>query len=125
MKISPPPPVSLRVFVVGGFLLLGVGCDRRALPVAQVASPDEAFALTADWPAFAQSPYAKADILFMVDDSSSMAPLQAKLAAGFSDFMTALEHLAGGTPDLHIGVVSSSMGAGRNAGIDHCPRRSW
>jgi hypothetical protein len=90
--------------------------------VARVVSPDEAFALTADWPAFAQSPYAKADILFMVDDSSSMAPLQAKLAAGFSDFMTALEHLPGGTPDLHIGVISSSMGAGRNPSIDHCPQ---
>ncbi len=122
MKITPPRPMSLRLFAIGGYLLLGVGCDKQPLPVAHTATAEDAFALTADWPAFAQSPSTKVDILFMVDDSSSMAPLQAKLATGFSAFMTALQNLPGGTPDLHLGVVSSSMGAGRNSAVDHCPQ---
>jgi len=121
MKINPPRPITLTPYLVGGFLLLGTACDKQAVSVAHPATGDEAFALTADWPAFAQSPSSKVDILFMVDDSSSMAPLQAKLQAGFADFMTALENLPGGVPDLHLGVVSSSMGAGRNASVDHCP----
>jgi hypothetical protein len=61
------------------------------------------------------------DVLFMVDDSSSMAPLQNKLAASFPEFMKVLENLPGGLPNLHLGVVSSSMGAGRNPSIDRCP----
>jgi hypothetical protein len=62
------------------------------------------------------------DILFMVDDSSSMAPLQSKLTASFPTFMNVLKALPGGLPNVHIGVVSSSMGAGRDPSIDHCAR---
>jgi hypothetical protein len=36
------------------------------------------------------------------------------LNTGFVSFMNVLNQLPGGTPDLHIGVVSSSMGAGDN-----------
>jgi hypothetical protein len=62
------------------------------------------------------------DIVFMVDDSSSMAPIQMKLTAQFPAFMDVLKNLPGGLPNVHIGVVSSSMGAGRNPSIDHCPQ---
>jgi hypothetical protein len=61
------------------------------------------------------------DLLFMVDDSFSMAPLQQKLIAGFPTFVDALKGFPGGLPNLHIAVVSSSMGAGRNQDIPHCP----
>jgi hypothetical protein len=107
--------------LVGGMALLGAACDKRNLAVSTTATAQDTFALTAEWPAFAQTPSSKVDILFMVDDSSSMTPLQLKLATGFKDFMTSLENLPGGMPDLHIGVVSSSMGAGRNTSIDSCP----
>jgi hypothetical protein len=60
------------------------------------------------------------DILFMVDDSSSMKPLQNKLTANFPAFMEVLKNLPGGLPNVHIAVVSSSMGAGRNPMISHC-----
>jgi hypothetical protein len=60
------------------------------------------------------------DIVFMVDDSSSMTKLQNKLTANFPVFMNVLKNLPGGLPNVHIGVVSSSMGAGRNQGISHC-----
>jgi hypothetical protein len=62
------------------------------------------------------------DILFMIDDSASMTPLQQKLISDFPTFISALQGLPGGLPSLHIAVVSSSLGAGRAQGIDHCPQ---
>jgi hypothetical protein len=62
------------------------------------------------------------DIVFMIDDSSSMTPIQTKLQVQLPTFMTVLKNLPGGLPNVHIGVVSSSMGAGRNPSIDHCPQ---
>jgi hypothetical protein len=59
-----------------------------------------------------ETPNRQADILFMVDDSSSMEPSQATLIASIPAFFTALEGLPGGLPDLHIAVVTSDMGAG-------------
>jgi hypothetical protein len=55
----------------------------------------------------------KVDILFMVDNSSSMAPLQAKLNAGFPAFINALRALPAGPPDMHIAVISSDTGPGK------------
>src|SRR5262249_11542154 len=114
---APMKPTSFRrarltLAIAGALALTALGCEQRTLSVSHVATPAETYALTAEWPAFAQGPDSKVDVLFMVDNSLSMKPLQAKLAAGFSDFMTVLENLPGGTPDLHIGVVSSDMGAG-------------
>ena len=51
-------------------------------------------------------------MLFVVDDSSSMAPAQANLVASFPAFMETLRALPGGAPNLRIAVVSSDMGAG-------------
>jgi len=50
------------------------------------------------------------DILFVIDDSSSMAEEQASLAANFPAFIEVLETIEGGLPNVHIGVVSSNMG---------------
>jgi hypothetical protein len=52
------------------------------------------------------------DLLFLIDDSASMAPLQANLLRNFPVFMSALKALPGGLPNVHIAVVSSDMGAG-------------
>ena len=52
------------------------------------------------------------DILFLVDDSSSMAQAQATLRQSFGRFVSALRNLPGGLPGLHVAVVSSDMGAG-------------
>jgi hypothetical protein len=52
------------------------------------------------------------DLLFMVDNSSSMEAAQVNLAANLPSFMNVLKGLPGGLPDLHIGVVTSDMGAG-------------
>jgi hypothetical protein len=50
------------------------------------------------------------DILFVIDDSPSMADKQANLAANFPNFINVLNTIQGGLPDVHIGVVSSDMG---------------
>jgi hypothetical protein len=71
---------------------------------------------------FQQTVNRNVDILFMLDDSSNMTPLQNKLTAAFPTFVDTLKMLAGGLPNLHLAVVSSSMGAGRNPSLDHCPQ---
>ncbi|MBA3459606.1 MAG: VWA domain-containing protein [Deltaproteobacteria bacterium] len=51
------------------------------------------------------------DILFVIDDSPSMADKQNNLAANFPNFINVLNTIQGGLPDVHIGVVSSDVGS--------------
>ena len=55
------------------------------------------------------------DILFMIDNSPSMAPKQAELRARFPSLLKALDTAAqAGRPgSYHIGVVTSDLGAGQ------------
>jgi hypothetical protein len=62
----------------------------------------------------------KVDLLFLIDDSNSMAPLQAKLRARMPDFMNVLKNAPGGMPDVHVAVVSSSLGAGIFGNVTGC-----
>jgi hypothetical protein len=52
------------------------------------------------------------DILFLVDNSPSMGPIQQALADNLPRMIEQLDSLSDGRPNLHIGVVSSDMGAG-------------
>ncbi|HUL98524.1 MAG TPA: hypothetical protein VLU24_03650, partial [Mycobacterium sp.] len=64
----------------------------------------------------------KLDVLFMVDNSSSMTELQAKLITQFKSFMDPLKRVP--TPDgsgvalpnIHVAVVSSDTGPGEFEG---------
>jgi hypothetical protein len=58
------------------------------------------------------------DILFMIDNSFSMAPLQKKLVDQFPAFMNVLTNLPGGLPSVHIAVVTSDLGAGQYSEVD-------
>jgi hypothetical protein len=60
------------------------------------------------------------DVLFMIDNSGSMVPLQQQLITNFSAFINPLEQLPGGIPNLHLGIISSSMGAGIYSDVDGC-----
>ncbi len=51
------------------------------------------------------------DILFMIDNSSSMTQLQMKMLDQDPGFMTVLQNLTNGLPNVHVAVVSSDMGA--------------
>lgn len=60
----------------------------------------------------------KVDILFMVDNSASMEPMQAELKARFSQFFQPFYLLAekGTFADLNVGVVTSDFGANNAPG---------
>jgi hypothetical protein len=58
------------------------------------------------------APDRRVDILFLVDNSPSMDPKQKALADNFPKMIEQLDALPDGRPDIHIGVVSSDMGAG-------------
>lgn len=97
------------------------GCSSRNLDVTPKQPPaviePSPFDRTAGWPAFALTVTsdprpAPVDVLFMVDDSSSMRGFQEQVARGFDAFLTTIDAAFGGNADLHIGVVSADMGAG-------------
>jgi hypothetical protein len=50
------------------------------------------------------------DILFLIDDSPSMADKQANLEANFHRFVETLETIEGGLPNVHIAVATSDLG---------------
>ena len=52
------------------------------------------------------------DLLFLIDDSSSMRLAQTNLERSFPAFMTRLRSAPLGLPNVHVAVVSSDMGAG-------------
>jgi len=52
------------------------------------------------------------DLLFVIDDSSSMRLSQDNLLRNFPVLMTGLQNFPGGLPNIHIAVVSTDMGAG-------------
>jgi hypothetical protein len=62
----------------------------------------------------------KLDVLFMIDNTASMATMQAALGDAFSRFVLPFTELAsaGVYADLHIGVVTSDYGAGDIASGD-------
>ena len=63
----------------------------------------------------------KLDLLFMVDNSASMKPLQAKMTQRLPDFIQALKDGATGRlPDLHVAVINSSLGAGVSTDVPGC-----
>lgn len=60
------------------------------------------------------------DMLFLIDDSDSIAPWQVQLRERLPNFMNVLKSAPGGMPDMHIAVVSSSLGAGIYANVTGC-----
>jgi hypothetical protein len=80
-------------------------CTARKL-VDPEPAPNKSFVGT-----FQQTLNRDIDIVFMVDDSSSMEPLQKKLRTNFPAFMDVLKALP--LPNVHIAVISSDLGAGK------------
>lgn len=52
------------------------------------------------------------DMLFLIDNSGSMLEEQTSLAANFPEFIRVLQNIEGGLPNIHLGVISTDMGAG-------------
>lgn len=58
------------------------------------------------------NPIRDVDIMFMIDNSPSMKDKQENLARNFPIFMDVLKNIPGGLPNVHVGIVSSDVGAG-------------
>lgn len=87
-----------------------LGLASASCAQSKVDSPVESTPAAVTAAATGTSP-GKLDVLFMIDDSSSMTSMQEKLVAQIPAFVTALQNLPMGLPSLHIAVVSSDMGA--------------
>jgi hypothetical protein len=61
------------------------------------------------------------DLVFLVDNSVSMREEQDSLRQAFPAFMSVLQSLPGGLPDIRIGIVSSNFGAGPTMPSPECP----
>jgi hypothetical protein len=89
-----------------GLLVFTLACIDRPMKKADaVIVPIEELKLP-------QSAQRAVDILFVVDNSGSMADEQALLQAQFSSLMQTLRNMVGGIPDVHIGVTSTDLGTG-------------
>jgi hypothetical protein len=60
------------------------------------------------------------DILWVIDDSGSMAQEQASLARNFPEFARVLEGIEGGLPNIHMAVVSSDVGTAPHDSTPEC-----
>jgi hypothetical protein len=91
-------------------LCLLAGCPDRTIAVAP---PIQTGAITKDIPAEAD-----VDILFVIDNSASTKDKQTQFAANFPRFIDALGTFPTGLPNVHIGVVSTTVdiGVGGNFG---------
>jgi len=56
------------------------------------------------------------DVLFVIDDSGSMADQQASLIASFDGFVAGMREELGGAPSLHVGVVTTDAYRDNEAG---------
>jgi hypothetical protein len=61
------------------------------------------------------------DVLFVIDNSASTGDKQTLFAQNFPNFVTALDDFPKGRPDLHIGVVSTSVDIGVQGFGPGCP----
>ena len=61
------------------------------------------------------------DVLFVVDNSVNGPVAQELLDANFGNFVNALDAFPRGRPDLHIGVVTTTVGTGV-ASVGNCPQ---
>lgn len=94
------------LWLTGGLPLVLAACTTQSLEAptpAVVEQSDQYFDV--------RTP-PKIDILFMIDNSPSMADKQRNLVKNFPVFMEELKKTVGGFPDVHVGVVSSDLGAG-------------
>ncbi len=66
------------------------------------------------WPSVSvpQSMDHAVDLLFVIDNSASMAGEQANVRVNFPAYLTSLRNMEGGLPDLHLGVTSTDLGTG-------------
>jgi len=97
--------ISTSLFTLAGAISLLAGCPDRTI---SEVTPQQGRVETKDIPVAVNRDI---DILFLIDDSVSMADKQKNLASNFPNFINVLSTIPGGLPNVHIGVVTSDLGA--------------
>jgi hypothetical protein len=69
---------------------------------------------------YAVNPIRDIDMLFVIDNSGSTSNKQANFTQNFPAFMTALQMIPGGLPNIRIGVVTSDYGSGGVMTMNNC-----
>jgi hypothetical protein len=90
-------------------LLVLAGCSTRA----SIGLPPT---VSEDYSEVALRGSSKMDLLFMIDNSTSMGPMQGELQVQFGHLLETLIGRGAAPFDLHLGVVTSDYGAGAVAG---------
>jgi hypothetical protein len=109
-------PVVFVLFVVlSAAALAGVGCDSGNLRTPDPGPFDGPACIWSD--RISTEGKLKLDLLFVVDDSPAMANVQVKLERDLPRFLGGISDV---TPDLHVAVVSSSLGGGRFNDVPGC-----
>jgi hypothetical protein len=102
--------MSVRLAVI---VSLATACQSHPLATPQPRPTTESDQV------FEVVPVPELDLLFMIDNSRSMAEEQKTLRENFPLFMRELAAIPGGLPDLHLAVISSDVGAG-GLTVDSC-----
>ena len=99
--------------------LAATGASLWACTSHPLEAPTIAPSVQQQW-TFTQKINNNLDLLFMIDNSQSMSAMQKKLLAQLPLFMNSLQNLQV-TPNLHVAVVSSDMGAKSDSSIGCSP----
>ncbi len=102
----------MDLIALGGLGLIA-GCPDRSI---SEVNPAQQGAVTKEIPVSADI-----DILFVIDNSASTADKQTVFAQNFTNFVTALDSFPTGRPNLHIGVVDSTVDIGVQGFGPGCP----
>ncbi len=92
--------------------LLAIGCVTRSM---SQLPPDQQTVLIKDVPLSADL-----DVLFVIDNSASTLDKQALFQSNFQHFVDVLDTYPGGRPNLHVGVVNTTVDIGAQ-GYGGCP----
>jgi hypothetical protein len=92
--------------------MLATGCPDRSLAPSE---PVAATVFSKDIPV-----EANLDVLFVIDDSGSTRDKQQVFATNYKNFVAKLAEFPSGLPNLHLGVITSSIDVGRNVGGAVC-----
>ena len=116
-------------FALAALMLAGLSAACKSEPLAGTTETQDGAAggTTGTTAILPNIPDREVDILFMIDNSPSMDPKQQALANNFPKLISILQTIPdgfGGTslPDVHIGVISSDMGAGSEGVGTNCQR---
>lgn len=97
-------------YAIAAVLLAGCGLYVKGDDDVNVGALQEVLVVPA-------MPTKDLDLLFVVDDSTSMSDKQAHMIESFPKFMDQLTSLPAGMPNVHIGVVTSDMGTRAEDGL--------